>query len=131
MSVNAVSSSSGSTSLTQAISSANQLGQNDFLKLLMTELSNQDPTSPQDDKQFLAEMAQFSTVEGVNQMSSGMGKLQASTLIGKTVSGAQMVQGVDTPVTGVVQGVTYSGNSIYLTVNGQNISLDQISSVTP
>ena len=44
------------------------LGQADFLKLLTTQLSNQDPTDPVDNKEMLAQMAQFSSVAGITEM---------------------------------------------------------------
>ncbi len=44
------------------------LGQADFLKMLTTQLSNQDPTDPVDNKEMLAQMAQFSSVAGITEM---------------------------------------------------------------
>src|SRR5450432_1226822 len=64
----------------------NQLGQQTFLRLLTTQLSNQDPLSPQDQSQMLAQLAQFATVEGVNNVVASQKGLQAANLLGKTVS---------------------------------------------
>lgn len=60
------------TSSTQSTSSTvtnpyNKLGEADFLKLLTTQLSNQDPTNPVDNTQMLAQLAQFSTLAAGNQ----------------------------------------------------------------
>jgi flagellar basal-body rod modification protein FlgD len=46
------------------------LGQTDFLRLLTTQLQNQDPSDPVDNKEMLAQMAQFSSVQGITDMSS-------------------------------------------------------------
>ncbi len=69
---------------------------NDFLKLLMTQLQNQDPTTPMDTTQFTAQLVQFASVEqqvnintGVQsliQLAQSNNVLQASGLIGKTVT---------------------------------------------
>ena len=45
-----------------------QLGQADFLKLMITQLQNQDPFAPMDNADFIAQMAQFSTVTGITDM---------------------------------------------------------------
>ena len=45
--------------------SSDSLGQNDFLKLMTTQLQNQDPFAPMDNGDFIAQMAQFSTVTGI------------------------------------------------------------------
>ena len=45
-----------------------QLGQADFLKMMMAQLKNQDPTDPVDQKEMLAQMAQFSSLSGITQM---------------------------------------------------------------
>ena len=97
----ALSSSSSSASPTTT------LGKDDFLKLLTTELQNQDPTQPVDDTQFVAELAQFSSLEQLQNISSQMNTLitasssssemAATALIGKQVSydasGVDLVSG--------------------------------------
>jgi flagellar basal-body rod modification protein FlgD len=74
----------------------NTLGKDDFLKLLMVQLQNQDPLNPMDHKEFSAQLAQFGSLEqltnissGIDKMHTGMGgeaKLQAVGMIGKTVN---------------------------------------------
>ncbi|EIJ81495.1 flagellar basal body rod modification protein [Bacillus methanolicus PB1] len=74
----------------------NILGKDDFLKILMTQLQNQDPLNPMQDKDFIAQMAQFSTLEQITNMGKSLenflksqeqnNMLQASMLIGKTVT---------------------------------------------
>jgi flagellar basal-body rod modification protein FlgD len=71
------------------------LGQDAFMKLLVTQLKNQNPLSPQDNTQFVAQLAQFSSLEGiqnlnttVNGLATGLQSsqaLQASALVGRTV----------------------------------------------
>src|SRR5215470_15082723 len=63
-----------------------QLGKNDFLKLLVTQLKYQDPMNPTDDQQFVAQMAQFSMVEGITNLESTLGSLQGVNLIGKQIT---------------------------------------------
>ena len=72
-----------------------ELGKNEFLELLVAQLNNQDPLSPQENGEFIAQLAQFSTVEGIEKMNSTMDSmvssfqssqaLQASSLVGRTV----------------------------------------------
>lgn len=73
----------------------NKLGQGEFLTLMIIQLQNQDPLSPMDNGEFIAQMAQFSMVEGISQMSQSLADLtgsmnasqvlQASTMIGRDV----------------------------------------------
>lgn len=75
---------------------SNVLGKDDFLKILMTQLQNQDPTNPMDDREFITQLAQFSSLEQVMNMSNAITSLvqnqninpiiQYSHLIGKTVT---------------------------------------------
>ncbi len=57
------------------IAPSQEMGKNDFLRLLMTQLSNQDPTSPQDPTQFVTQLSQFSQVESLTNLSSKMDEL--------------------------------------------------------
>ncbi len=89
------------------------LGKDDFLKLLITQLSNQDPLSPMDNTEFIAQMAQFSSLEQMTNMNVNFEKMnsmltssQAVGTIGRTVD----ISVGDTTTTGVVQAVTYGSN---------------------
>lgn len=75
---------------------SNELGQDAFLKLMITQMENQDPLSPQENTEFIAQLAQFSSVESLdklnNQFSSFSSNfvanqaLQASSLVGRSVT---------------------------------------------
>jgi flagellar basal-body rod modification protein FlgD len=58
---------------TQAPSRSTSLGQADFLRLMTEQLKNQDPLKPLDNAQFLGQLAQFSTVQGIDRMQNAMG----------------------------------------------------------
>jgi flagellar basal-body rod modification protein FlgD len=62
-----------------------ELGKDAFLTLLVTQLQHQDPLAPQDNSEFVAQLAQFSSLEGIQNLSSSMGNTQALSLVGKNV----------------------------------------------
>ncbi len=85
------------------------MGKDDFLKILITQLSYQDPTAPMEDKEFIAQMAQFSSLEQMTNMSNGFKKLtgilgqsNALGLLGKWV---QVVEG-ENVISGKVEEVS-------------------------
>jgi flagellar basal-body rod modification protein FlgD len=110
----------------------NTLGQEDFLQLLTKQLQYQDPLSPMDDKAFIAQMAQFSSLQSMNTMAADISKLttllsgrettsEAYGSLGKSVElvdGEKNVQGKVMAVTRgaipeiLVNGATYPWESV-------------------
>ncbi|MFP4153413.1 MAG: flagellar hook assembly protein FlgD [Alkalispirochaeta sp.] len=108
---------------------ANQeLGRDDFLKILLTQLQNQDPTKPMEDKEFIAQMAQFSSLEQMNNIAGGFREMntllssnQALQVLGRTVEvrqGEQIVRGTVGSVT--------SGATPQITVNDQTFDFSDL-----
>ena len=104
------------TSPTPTTVSKAGMGKDDFLKLLVGQLKNQDPQNPQGSDQFMGQMAQFSMVEQLTNLAATMTKSQTVGLLGHTVS----YLGPDkTKVTGTVESVNTSGTAATITVGGQ------------
>jgi flagellar basal-body rod modification protein FlgD len=98
------------------------LGQNAFLTLMMDQLQNQDPLSPDDPTQYLSELASFSTLEQETNIAgssataaSGASASSALALLGHTVSYTDTTGATQT---GLVQKVDFSSSGPTLTVNG-------------
>ena len=115
--VSSAASSLVSSATSGSKNSMSSLGINDFITLMTTQLKYQDPTQPQDSTQFIAQLAQFSTVSGVQEMNTSMGSLveqlrnsqalNATALVGHSVlvdaesmdveSGQSVAGVIDTP----------------------------------
>ncbi len=90
-----------------------ELGRDEFLKILLTQLQNQDPTNPMEDREFIGQMAQFSALEQMTNVARGFRELndvltagRALNVLGRGVeirNGAETIQGT---VTAVTQGAT-------------------------
>jgi len=109
-----------------------ELDKDDFLQILVTQLRYQDPTKPMEDREFIAQMAQFSSLEQMTNMSSQFTELsatlkgaQAMNLIGRDV---EIING-DTFIQGSVEAVT-GGAFPQIMVNGAYYDYDDISKVT-
>ena len=109
------------------------LGQDDFLKLLVVQMRNQDPLKPVSDTEFIAQMAQFSNLEQTKEMSGDIAKLrqssafnQATALMGKQV---RLLSDEDTFTKGIVTDLTVRDGEVSLIVNGKTYELGQVVSV--
>jgi flagellar basal-body rod modification protein FlgD len=104
------------------------MGKDEFLKILITQLSHQDPTQPMQDKEFIAQMAQFSSLEQMTNVSAEISKVaalltkgQAVSLLGRmveVVAGSQVVEGTVDEVSGgdypqiLVNGLFYDASQV-------------------
>ena len=70
MSVEAIGATGAASTGATATNSTKALGQDAFLKLLVTQLEHQDPTNPQDDTEFIAQLATFSSLEKLTEISA-------------------------------------------------------------
>lgn len=109
-----------------------ELGKDDFLKLLLTQLSHQDPTNPVQDKDFIAQMAQFSSLEQMKNISSGIARMeskQSYSVVGKIVSGPDLVTGED--VTGLAGAILFDNEGkTYVRVNGRMLDVSKINLIS-
>ncbi|MBQ9625394.1 MAG: hypothetical protein IJR47_04720 [Clostridia bacterium] len=100
----------------------NELGQDAFWNILVAQLQNQDPMSPMDDRDFIAQMAQFSSLEQMKQLNETFQSSQSYNYIGKTIISSSNIQDevtgewVKTEIGGVVSGVQMYNNKPYLIV---------------
>ena len=110
---------------------SNELGKDDFLKILIAQLSNQDPTSPMENTEFIGQMAQFSSLEQMTNMSQNFEKMssfinssEAQSMLGRTVE----IDLGDTSTIGTVEASTRGAQPRVL-VNGMYYSMDKIAAI--
>ena len=112
----------------------NGLGKDSFLKLLVTELRHQDPTKPMEDKEFISQMAQFSTLEQITNLNKEIKNLvqssksaEAYSILGRDIEAYDSIQ--KKTIIGTVNSVFYKGDEIMISVGNDHISMANIHSV--
>lgn len=115
---------------TKVTNPSSELGKDEYLQLLVTQLENQDPLNPMDDKEFIAQMAQFSALEQMLNLNSSFNAVKAYSLLGKTISANIDTDGNSSTITGKVDVVKFDGSNYYLEVQGSYIPLDSVTSVS-
>jgi flagellar basal-body rod modification protein FlgD len=111
------------------------LNQDDFLKLVMAQLTHQDPLKPQSDAEFIAQMAQFSALEQAKSMQTDISALrseqqllQANALLGRSVKLLDEQGGI---ITGNVSAIQVESGIPQLVVNNRPYDLTALLSIEP
>jgi flagellar basal-body rod modification protein FlgD len=119
--------------------SSTALGKDAFLKLLVAQMKYQDPMNPSSNTDFIAQTAQFTVVEKLQEMSEANAKLlasqnqlTASTFIGRDVAWTVKDEhGLDVTKSGTVTGISFTADGPTLRVGKEDIALSAITAVAP
>ncbi|MFP4022202.1 MAG: flagellar hook capping FlgD N-terminal domain-containing protein [Halanaerobium sp.] len=109
------------------------LGQDAFFKILITQLQNQDPLNPMEDREFVSQMAEFSSLEKNEKIYSLLEEklgsnqvIENSNLIGQEITAN--VEGID--MSGIVDAVKSSDDKVFAVLDsGQEIEINDITQV--
>ncbi|MBM3832091.1 MAG: flagellar hook assembly protein FlgD [Verrucomicrobia bacterium] len=111
------------------------LNQDDFLKLVVAQMTNQDPLKPRTDTEFIAQMTQFTTLEQTKNMQSDIAQMRAQQQLLRGMSlldrVVQVQSGDASPVTGVVKGLEMDGDNPKILIGEQAFDLNDIISIRP
>lgn len=100
---------------------------NDFLNLMITQMTNQDFTNPTDDTQYLTQMAQFATMSQMTELAEFSKQNYIMSLLGKTATVSKYsIGGGVTKDTGLITSINLANGDYTVTVNGKSYSLEQI-----
>jgi flagellar basal-body rod modification protein FlgD len=134
--LNSAGASPTSTSTSATASSSSTLGQTDFLKLLMAQMTNQNPLDPVSGTEFVTQLSQFSALQGIQQMNASFANLltlqsltEGANLLGKKISFQQT--GSNAIATGTVQSVSLQGGTLQLVVGGKTVAASQVLGIQP
>jgi flagellar basal-body rod modification protein FlgD len=108
-----------------------ELGKNDFLNLLVTQLRYQDPLNPTDDKEFIGQMAQFSALEQMQNLNASFSSTKAFSLIGKNVTASIVDPKTkeSKEINGDVTNVKISQGKVYVVIKDTDIAVEDIVNV--
>lgn len=108
-------------------STGSELGKEEFLQLLVTQMKYQDPLEPTDNTEYVSQLAQFSELEQMQNLNQTTSNTSAFTLVGKEVYiEDESATGEVTSVQGTVEYVTLQNGKAYVSVNGTLYSYDSI-----
>lgn len=128
--VNLYSSAVQNSSTAQSSSSSGAIDKDGFLKILVAELKNQDPSNSQDNTQYIAQMAQFSALEQMENLNEGLQNLstnikfqEGSSMIGKN---ATIAAGDGQYITGLISGVKLTDGAVKVVSGGNEYDIDDV-----
>ena len=118
------------TKKTKETGSNSGMDKDAFLQLLVAEMKYQDPLEPTSNTEYVAQFAQFSQVESLQNMADNMDLTRAQGLVGQTVVlASENAQGETEYITGVVDSVTFDNGTPYLHVDGKSYTMDELEEV--
>jgi flagellar basal-body rod modification protein FlgD len=92
------------------------LGKDDFLKLLVTQLRYQNPLEPMDNKEYIAQMAQFSSLEQMQNLNMQLANLSAISTIGKTAKAVVEQKEVES----IIKGIAFEKGRVNLIIGDED-----------
>lgn len=112
-----------------------KLGKDDFLKILVAQLSHQDPLNPMQDKEFIGQMTGFSTLEQIVNLNGSFSKFAAaqsglssySASIGKEIT--WLDDSANGSQKGIVTGVAVRDGKAYYMTDGQEIPVEKVDTI--
>lgn len=122
--------STSAASLANAIKDKSTLDKDAFLGLLVAQMKYQDPLEPTSNTEFVSQYAQFSSLEQMQNMSATLELSRASTLVGQIVTvNTVNSNGMQVPIQGKVDFVTFENNKAYVSINETLYALDDVYAV--
>jgi flagellar basal-body rod modification protein FlgD len=114
-----------------------EMGKEQFLKILVTQLQNQDPTKPMEDREMIGQMAQLSVLEQLSNLNQSLSSYlfsnneknlsQYSSMLEKKVTWTNPE--MNQLESGIVTGINYKDNQVYFQIGEQEIASTEIKSV--
>lgn len=119
-----------SSSSTSSTSSTSGYDKDAFMKILVAQMKYQDPLEPTSNTEYISQYATFTQVEQLSNMANAMSLSRASEMVGKTVKVTQTNEsGTTSEIIGTVDYVTYSGSKAYISIDGTNYNVDDVTQV--
>jgi flagellar basal-body rod modification protein FlgD len=113
-----ISNEESATKTTDENKGTGELGKNDFLTLLLAELKNQDPLNPADNTEFVAQLAQFSSLEQLTSMNTSLeDNLASNTSMSEAITNAMIINYFGKEVTAETSSFVFDGDSAKLNFN--------------
>ncbi|MHC0038159.1 flagellar hook capping FlgD N-terminal domain-containing protein [Pseudoneobacillus sp. C159] len=118
------------STFTETFEQKSIMGKDDFLRILTVQLANQDPSSPLQDRDFIAQMATFSSLEQLTNLNTTFSKFmgqqmsQHASVIGKEIT--WISPETHLPVSGIVEGISINSGIYYYHVKNEKIPINMV-----